>query len=259
MARVQSNEDGTFEFAAVPSGDWRVTADVDPENARPKSGVVPALIADKDIANLQIRLSTSFSVEVTADWGNLTPPQRREGGPVPTAYLVHLLPLEGQPQVDFNGDGPVTSVNGAFPGRYLVTEFHAGDAIYASQVTFAGRDVLGQVIDLYPGIGPLQIAVKGGAGAIRGTAENGEGATAFLISKGPGELIDYQTTACLKGGVFEFRGVIPGDYSLVVLDQGGALPPAQLPDGIVPLATTIRVEAGSSVVPVNVRVNHGPW
>ena len=62
------------------------------------------------------------------------------------------------------------------------------------------------------------------------------------------------------GGAFEFADVTPGDYYLVAFDhtERSGLPAADLPAVIVPMASSVRVEAGSTAS-VDLRVNQWPW
>jgi hypothetical protein len=90
--------------------------------------------------------------------------------------------------------------------------------------------------------------------------EKGEGARVFLISRDSGEILGYREVACRAGGAFEIDDVAPGDYYLIVFDRSerGGLPAADLPGVIVPMASTVRVEAGSTAS-ADLRVNQWPW
>jgi len=222
LAQVETRGDGTFEFAAVEPGDWRLSAEIDLDQ-RPRSGVASATVGDQDVEGVEIRMSGPFSVEVTADWGDSPPAKPQDGRPVPTGHLVHLTAQEGQPIQDFNPEGNPTSVNGAFPGRYRVMGEHAPDGTYTGAVMFGGQDVLGQVVEVTPGAGPLQAIVRNDGGSLRGLADPGAGATVFLISRSAGETLDYLSAACGPGGAFEFKNVAPGDYYLVAFDHAGPL------------------------------------
>jgi hypothetical protein len=123
-----------------------------------------------------------------------------------------------------------------------------------------GQDVQGQVVDLAPGAGPFHIIYKSGVGKVAGTMEKGEGASVFLISNGSGEILNYQQVTGGAGGAFEVDQVRPGDYYIVAFDrtESGGLPPADLPASILPFASTVRAEAGSTAS-VDLRVNKWPW
>ena len=52
----------------------------------------------------------------------------------------------------------------------------------------------------------------------------------------------------------------PGDYYIVAFDrtENGGLPAADLPASIIPMASSVRVEAGSTAS-VDLRMNRWPW
>jgi hypothetical protein len=258
LASVESHNDGTFEFAAVEPGDWRLSAEAGVDDEKPRAGVASVFIGDKDADGVAIRLSAPFSVEVTADWGDTPPPKAADGGPSPIGYLVRLAPLDAQPRVAFDPSA-VTSIKGLFPGRYRVLGSQvlaAQEGTYVSAVLLGGTGVLGQIVDLAPGGGPLEVILKHDSGSLRGTVDNGEGATVYLVPKNPAEVIRYVSVICGRGGSFQFQNVIPGDYYLVAFHSVDS-PPPDLPDSIATIATTVKVESGSAPFPVNLRTS--PW
>jgi len=268
VARVESREDGTFEFAAVEEGDWRLSAVAGEYDDVPMAGIASAPVSDKDVEGVQIRLTPAFPLEVTLDLGGGQAPATGarcdpsgcvvQRGPV----VLSLTAVEGQPRVHV--DDPANNLaklNAAFPGRYRVMGGMGmqGDP-YVAAVMWGGRDVKGQVVDLMPGAGPFQIIYKSGLGKVRGTVERGEGASVFLLSQGTGEILTYQQVTCGAGGVFEIAQVPPGDYYIMAFDHAGTggLPPADLPASVIPFASTVRVEAGSTAS-ADPHVNHWPW
>jgi hypothetical protein len=89
LATVESRPDGTFEFPAVQQGDWRLTAEFDSDNEKPRFGVASAFVGDKDIEGVQIRLSGPFRVPVTANWGSVQPaPSAMADLPLPRTSCV---------------------------------------------------------------------------------------------------------------------------------------------------------------------------
>jgi hypothetical protein len=131
---------------------------------------------------------------------------------------------------------------------------------YVGAVMWGGRDVKGQVVELMPGAGPFQIVYRSGLGKIHGTVDRGEGASVFLVSQGSGEILTYRQATCGAGGSFEIGQVPPGDYYIMAFDRmdSGGLPPADLPASIMPFASSVRVEAGSTVS-ADLRLNRWPW
>jgi hypothetical protein len=259
VARVESHDDGTFEFAAVEPGDWRLSAEAGVDEDMPRAGVASAPVSESDVEDIRIRLTPSFAVEVT--WES---PQASTSNPAfagRAALPLGLTPVEGQPRA-IVGDPAKNAgkMNRVFPGRYRVGADLIQVGVHVTAVMWGGRDVNGQVVELAPGAAPFQMILSAGFGKVRGTVEKGDGATVFLISRESGEIFSYRQTACRTGGAFEIGDVPPGDYYLVAFDrtESGGLPAADLPTAIVPLASNVRVEAGSTAS-VDLRVNQWPW
>jgi len=268
VARVESREDGTFEFAAVEEGDWRLSAEFGEYEDVPLGGIASAPVSEKDVEDIEIRLATAFPVEVTLGSGSAeAPPTGRlcdpggcvvQRGPV----LLSLTAVEGQPRVHVaDPANNLAKLNAAFPGRYRVMQGLGlqGDP-YVAAVMWGGRDVKGQVVELTPGAGPFEIVYKSGLGKVSGMVEKGEGASVFLLSSGSGEILTYQEVTCGAGGAFEFGQVPPGDYYIMAFDrtESGGLPAADLPASIIPFASSLRVESGSTAS-ADLRVNKWPW
>lgn len=258
-ARIESRDDGTFEFAAVPRGEWRVSAELDLDDAKPQFGVSSAVVNEKDAEDVTIRMSGAFSVEVTADWGGVDPPKAKDETTARTGYLVHLAPVEGQPLLTFDAKGTTTSVNGAFPGRYRVLRSLASAGTYVGAVMYEGRDLLNQVIEVAPGSGPLHVIVKHDGGSVKGVVNDGPGATVLLVPKTGGEVLDYRTTLCGAGGAFEFKDVVPGDYHVAAFDRLSTLPGASPADAVAPYGVSVKMEPGAAALPVNLQLNKWPW
>jgi hypothetical protein len=227
VARVESRDDGTFEFAAVEEGDWRLSAEFGEYDEVPLAGVASAPVSEKDVEDIQIRLAAAFPLEVTVGSGSVeAPPTGRlcdqsgcvvEHGPV----ILSLTAVEGQPRVHVaDPANNLAKLNAAFPGRYRVMQGLGmqGDP-YVAAVMWGGRDVKGQVVELAPGAGPLEVIYKSGLGKVSGKVEKGEGASAFLISNGSGEILTYRQVTCGAGGAFEIGQVPPGDYYIMAFDR----------------------------------------
>jgi hypothetical protein len=268
MARVESRDDGTFEFAAVEEGDWRLSAEAGIYDDVPLGGVASAAVSEKDVEDIQIRMTAPFALQISADWGGAQPPvnpTRIENGRVtasePAPVRLGLTALESQPRV--TGDNPainMTRLNSAFSGRYRVTQGGLQGDFYVAAVMWGGRDVKGQVVELTPGAGPFQIVYKSGLGKVRGTVEKCEGGSVLLIAQQSGEILNYRQAPCGAGGAFEMAQVVPGEYSVVAFDRTErvGLAVSDFLATIAPLASSVRVEAGSTAS-VDLRVNKWPW
>jgi hypothetical protein len=240
VARVETHDDGTFEFPAVEPGDWRLSAESGVADDMPLAGLESAPVSESDVEDIRIRLVPSFTVEVTTDSAGRA------------AMPLGQTPVEGQPR-------PRT-MNSVFPGRYRVLANTLQLGSHVTAVMWGGRDVNGQVVELTPGVAPFQVLLSSEFGKVRGTVEKGEGATVFLISREPGEILSYRQVECRTGGAFQIGDVTPGDYYLVAFDRPdkGGLPASDLPVAIIPIASNVRVEAGSTAS-VDLKLNKWPW
>jgi len=260
LARVESREDGTFEFAVVEPGDWRLSVEAGVDDDMPLGDVASVLVSEKDVEDMRLRLVAPFAVEVNVDWGGAKPPSGGYGW-----TPVNLTPLESQPRLIVDPAKNVGRINGILPGRYRVTPQGSGLDVYPSAVMWGGRDVKGQVVELTPGVAPLQVIYKPGLGKVRGTIENcqgdhGDGAMVMLVPRDAGEVTTILTARCGAGGVFEMERVVPGDYYAVAFDHGDGqgVQWDSLLTTILPIASNVRVEAGSTVS-LDLRANRWPW
>jgi 5-hydroxyisourate hydrolase-like protein (transthyretin family) len=282
VAQVQARDDGKFEFAAVSAGDWRLNAEVNAYGHATSSGFASVHVSEVDIRDVRIRLIAPIQVEVTADPADAQSPDitcvvdyvdnAAEGAPPPPLCEVKpgpigldLTPVDGQPPMDFRdpetGGAERVPHTWAFPGRYRVLGSRNIQAdAYVAAVMWQGRDVKGQVVDLMPGAGPFQVIFKSGLGKVRGRVENGEGASVFLVSKESGPILTYRQVTCGLGGAFEIGQVPPGEYYMVASyrPEESELPTVDLLQAIVPIASSVRVEAGATTG-VDLLVNKWPW
>jgi hypothetical protein len=262
LASVESGDDGSFEFPAVQQGDWRLSVEAGVDDDKPVAGIASANVADKDIEDLRIRVVAPFTPEATADWGTQAPKNDE-----PPWSMLSLTAVEDQPQVRLSV-GRVThegGTSGFFPGRYLVTSASSPPGYYVASVIWGGREVLGQVVEFGEGSGTFRVMLKNESGTLRGTVDRGDGASLFLVNELGGGIVQYREEMAGTTGTFEFQNVAPGDYYVVAFDRvpyidavSRGLPPGDLPASIIPLATRVRVEEGSTAS-VDLKVNRWPW
>lgn len=256
LARVESGEDGRFEFPDVRQGDWRMSAQAGVDGDMPLGGVAAAPVAEKDLDDVEVRLRGPFAVQVGMDIEALADPHFAQRPP----DMIWLTPMEAQPRPNPAPANQADWIDGIFPGRYSISAAPLMRAAFRiEQVLLDGRDVDGQIVELGPGA-LLQVIVKQDAGKVRGVAEHGEGARAVLVPKEERGMVDYRETSCGRDGAFEFENVAPGDYYVVAFDRTDArgLPVTDVLAAIVPMAASVKVEPGSPAS-VEVRVNRWPW
>jgi len=255
IAAVESRQDGGFEFPAVESGEWRVSAVADLYEGTPIGNVVSAFVGEKDVEDLRVRLAGAIAVRGTAAFDGLNPPALLGGAPT-------LQPMEAQEHVYFTQPGIAGKRPGDLAGRYRVMSESAIQLqdLYVASILWQGRDVLGQVVELGPGAEPFQIVYKSGLGGVGGTVDHGAGALVLLIPRTQREIVDVLSIQCDAGGAFSLSNVPPGDYGIVAFDRGELVQVqwAALESVVVPMTESLHLDAGSATN-LNPRVSGWPW
>jgi hypothetical protein len=215
-ARAVSGEDGSFIFPAVRSGEWQLTAgasgNIDGANFADtvRSGVVEVVVGNRDVGNLQIRLAAPFTVTGTIDWGDL--PKQRAG--ILISGVGRGLFFGAPRSLDSNGPmifkAAATSKNLILPS--------AGPGYYPASILLGGQEVLGRAVDLFPGA-TFRVSYKAAAGSVRGTVENGSGATVLLIPDNVQTMGFGRMVTCKADGSFDMSGIPPGDYYAAAFGQ----------------------------------------
>ncbi len=212
-----SDEDGSFEFPAVRSGDWEITAQVmgniDSVNfiETVRSGAAAAIVGRNDLDRVEILLGAPFSLSGTIDWGDATP-QRVQ---------VFLSQTGGVSAFMAPGTGQITrsfTLARVSPGRYyILPQFGAG--FYPVSVLLGGSEVFGQPVTLVPGSPPVQVSYRAARGSVSGTVENGAAASVVLLPQQIQTLGFGRVAKCKPDGTFDMAGVAPGDYFAVAVDR----------------------------------------
>jgi hypothetical protein len=134
------------------------------------------------------------------------------------------------------------------PGRYrIVPTLGSTPGFYSAAIMLGGRNVLGQEVELTAATPAIQVVYKPNPGSVRGTVDQGEGATVLLWPEGSD--IPEFVPAVVAGsrGEFEFRGLAPGEYLLVAFDHipasGGT---ETFVRGAVAGGTRVQVQEGGS-------------
>ncbi|MBV8906891.1 MAG: carboxypeptidase regulatory-like domain-containing protein [Acidobacteriia bacterium] len=245
-----SGKDGTFEFPAVQPGDWSVEASLHPLDSNNNlyivgSDPVPAPVSDHDVENVELRFLPSFSVTVTADWGDQQPPANARPD-------VMLMTAGGGMRLAGFAARPAPDGSVVFDhfqsGRYQIMPTPGHPAgFYAAAVMLGGANVLGQEIELTAGMPPIRVVYRPNPGRIRGTVAQGEGAVVLLWPDGPEIPEVVRSVQGGANGGFEFANVAPGDYSLVAFDR---IPPAGGSEafvrGAIAAGTRVKLQEGGS-------------
>jgi hypothetical protein len=125
-------------------------------------------------------------------------------------------------------------------------------------VFLGDREVTGQEVDLNATSPPIRLVMKASPGTIRGTVENGGGATVLLTpqtAKDPDALLAIQ---CGPDGAFQIPGLPPGDYSAVAFDRVGTEQGSSIPiSSVLSAATRVHVDEGATAT-AQLQLNRWP-
>ena len=100
------------------------------------------------------------------------------------------------------------------PGRYRIRTLDSPPNAYLESILVGEQDVLTNDVELSDISPPVRLLYRRDPGTVRGTVENGPGATVVLIPQEKLLLGDNFTriATCDSTGRFEVTGLRPGDY-----------------------------------------------
>jgi len=254
-ARVVSAEDGSFEFPAVRSGEWKLaamsTGSIESGDfaISVRRGALAAIVGNRNVTNLQILLSAPFTVNGTIDWGDL--PNR--------GTTIFLLPADAQSVML---GAPMAALSGALSfrtadsGKQLIVP-QAGPGYYPVSVLLGGQEVLGKPVDLSPDA-TFRVSYKAASGSVLGTVENADGASVVLIPRDVQTMAFGRMVTSKADGSFDMSGVPPGDYFIVAFEQFRTFPTTDAAwlAGVASLGT--RVSVAQSPVSVQLKLSRWP-
>jgi hypothetical protein len=249
-AGVLTARDGTFEFPSVREGEWILQASSDwehqenPKRDIQKIGSAAVGVPQRGPEGAEIHIAANFELTGTVEWP-------KEGVSTELKFVsVMLLPDEGQ-EFALGGfaDKGVIHFNRVYHGRYfLLPQITSEPGTYVSAVELAGRNVLGEPVELSPGMGPLRIVISTGAGSIRGSIE--KDSPAWVVITPASEFAMVRSIQCTAGQGFQFPNLPPGDYLIAALDHSpgpGITSPASR-ESLAQVAKKVRVEERGNVV-----------
>lgn len=246
-----AKDDGSFEFASVRSGAWRITALADTSRSR---GTETVVVGGNDVDDLEIRIAAPFKMAAL-----LESRDPGAGPPSSTQFVRAAVTLVNAEGNEFAASGFIQPKGGMYfenllPGRYNA---FARPGLSA-QIYLGESDVTGQTFPLTAGGAQMRIVLKTWSGTVRGTVEKGEGATVILIPQRVDGVSLGQTAKCGPGGSFELNEVSPGDYYIAAFDRVQNFQPSAALLSLVPSrGTTVKVEERSTAN-VTLSVNPAP-
>jgi hypothetical protein len=238
---ARTGADGSFEFSRLHRGRWSVTA-VAPTAGAAFRGLD---VVDKDIDDVEIRLAEPFTVNMTI---------RRDPPPADTKSKTEFrVFLIGEGNTDVR-EGSIDA-KGAFSltrvmeGQYRIVPV-LGDvasmyAYYLASIRIAGREVLGEMVELTAASSPITILYKADGGGVRGAVEDCGSAHVVLAPQEPalqgiGGFIRHAD--CDPSGHFEISNMRPGEYYGYAFDRQP--PMKDLAEQLVNRAVRVTVRSG---------------
>jgi hypothetical protein len=225
-----SKDDGTFEFASVPDGEWRFSAHANQDTA--KLWAAEWLnVKRADLEDVELRLAAPFTLR--AEVVSVVP----EGMPAPK--LADSLDLElsyegndqmeDAPHVTHHSTGKgVIEIQNVYPGNYraLILNSPAGQ-YYLDSIRLGDLDALASSVPVQSDAQTLVITYRFGGGTIRGTVEDCGPGEVILLPIDPalrrGETV--RDAACGPNGQFGIDAVRPGEYYAIAVAADGTYRP----------------------------------
>ena len=213
---AMTRADGSFEVHGVEAGTYDLFA-------------IRLVGSAQVLGRASVELTSSIrDVALPLSEGvQLTGSVRFEGTPPAPGRgpTVILQPVDGTPVVPLSA--PVDAngrfhFDGVFPDEYRMNFVSLPDGVYVQALRIAGRDVLGESIDLRraPSRAILEITLSDKASVVQGVvlSEHNPAAGSVLLVPDPvrpNEPFLYKKSSTDFLGRFRFSGVAPGNYALL--------------------------------------------
>jgi len=237
LLRTGSQADGSFWISNVPPGRYTAMARSGGRGDEQKMAMQSISVAGENIAGVTLALQPGVSLT-----GNIM--VESAGTPAPTDYSTFRVDVPDVEPLPFIGGpgpgGPITSgaradKNGAFtvgsllPGRHYIRVSGQGPWSLKS-VAIAGRDVTDQPIELRSGqdVDNVSIVLSDRTTEIAGTVRDAVGnpapqLTVIAFSSDQQywrpQSRQIQAVRTDQSGAFRLRGLPPGDYEIVAVDD----------------------------------------
>jgi len=251
-ALVESNADGTFEFPAIPEGEWRFLAQAEKGSLKLRA-TEWIEVKRHDLENLKLRLAAPLAIrgKVVVE-GSKDGPAPRAGPFILSVRGGHSrsngLPEPGA-GVALADSGPKGEfiVQDAYPGVYAL-----GAALqppeppyYLESIPIGGADLARQDVEISSDTS-IAVVYKSDAGMVSGKAENCVSGAVLLVPRDPslrGRGFS-RSGPCDANDHYEVRVVRPGDYYAVAFAGNG--PVLAMDDALLNDAVKVTVRGGES-------------
>lgn len=249
-----SGDDGAFEFLAVSSAEWHLSATIDRDSVR-LWAVQPIQPGDRDVDDIVLHLQSPILINGRFVF------EHPDGAP---HYSGHRTDIVATRESDaFNRDpvpaAPLGHVTAGFtfnlplyPGRYTFSMLEPPEPPYYIDSIRLGElsALTADGVSVTSADQPLTILLKYGGGTVRGVVENCNGGRAVLLPADPALLNQdfIRDARCGPNGQFEIPSLRPGDYFGFAVTSQAAMDwwTVLSDDAIKPQATRITVRDGET-------------
>src|ERR1017187_4260785 len=247
---VESKQDGTFEFAAVPEGEWRFSAEV-------RRGAVQLRatewieVTGHDIESVKLRLFPPLTVrgKVVMEAEKGSPPPRLpsmilalRGGRTGSEGDLGMVGGSGPLNPDANGN----FIAQAYPGVYRLFPLlqPAPPPYYLDAVLVGEANLITDEVEIATDAA-ITVVYKTDGGVVRGTAENCASGGVVLVPRVPSLRRGFSRSGpCDSSDRYEVRAVRPGEYYAVAFAGNGPVLAAD--EALLNQAVKVTVRAGEA-------------
>ena len=252
---VVTDADGVFEFPSVRTGEWMIQArsdwirdEIQHRNIL-RMGSAAFRVEREDPQEMKIQFAIPFDLSIP------TAIVLSDGSaPAPGVSLnVSVFSETGGGLIAKIEPGGLLQLNELIPGSYQIRADVVAGNYYVDSIVLGSTNVTGRNTELTPIPLPLKVVLKP-AGTVLGTIDDADSGTVVLF---PPNLRGVGYSIQVAGKAFDLDGIPPGGYYAIALDRFDPTMADALLRGLMLRATSVRVEAGSSVS-VQLKVNHVP-
>jgi uncharacterized surface anchored protein len=211
--------DGAFEIRNVPSGSYILHAQTQ-ANSQMYAASMPVQVTGSHVDGLTVQLASGGDLQgkvklVDADGQNIE-----------LKNLSVMLRSSGNEGFNFGppargrvADDLTFTIKGVPPMKFAVNVLGIPNTCYLKSVTFAGRDVTSEGLDLSAG-GPMEVTISAAAGQIDAMILDKDnkpvaGAVVAIIPKEGSTMVFTADDS----GILSAKGLKPGDYKLLAWED----------------------------------------
>jgi Carboxypeptidase regulatory-like domain len=251
-ASVESKPDGTFEFAAVPEGEWRFSAEVQRGGVKLRA-TEWIEVTRHDLENVKLRLVPPLTVrgKVVVEGAKDSPLPRLS--PMILALRGGRTRMEGDLGLVGGSGGPLSPdasgnfIGQAYPGVYRLSPLlqPPPPPYYLHAVRVGDADLITQEVEFSSADVAITLVYKTDGGSVRGAAENCASGGVVLVPRDPSRRPGFSKSGpCDSSDHYEVRAVRPGDYYALAFAGNG--PVLALDEALLNQAVKVTVRAGEA-------------